>query len=357
MDSPPPPPMDDDSENDGDNNFNFVTETIKQSNVGGIEPRNTSYLDAKIKQQSSPGSSISFLLTGEILKSSAKTLRKTPQEKKKKVEKDFIKDNILRSKTPRSGVKDPNNTNPHFYNNRKNLATTQRDRTTSYFHSLNADDFQHPHAVNQYTDRDRSMNISDLDLSVSSAGGTRKKSKKKKPLYAWEAKPKESEAERQIRISQKSAKRTEGTDYKYHPDEQHDGYYLYREAIPPPSYVDFRIIFSAEDFDEFNKKKKIVDQQRRHINRVKKSREKQIMDKENTNPFYNPKYSKLEASGPNPYVDRKLIEKSLFRAWGGFKRAPHVLVHVHVSDDDDDGDFLSLLPIAVAIKIVALLRF
>jgi len=87
-----------------------------------------------------------------------------------------------------------------------------------------------------------------------------------------------------------------------------------KDAVPRDTHVDFRIVFNETDFAVFVKKKKVVDHQRKHIARVKKSREKAKRDKENEHPFFNPKYEKIDEGRPNPFIDKKKIQGSLLRS-------------------------------------------
>ena len=197
---------------------------------------------------------------------------------KKKDEKNFIKDNIVRSRTKRSkgalmvnnvakinnndNNDDPNtNINQNFYNNTKNFSPSIRDRSTSYFHQINENTFNHnnnvlrdnPNKIN--LSMDSRMNMSDLDDSFS-----RQRRMKKKPLYKWETagstKKKESDLERQVRLAEKENKTTTGQEGNYFPDEQFDGFYRIPGAEPPKKFVDFRIVISDADFEDFQKRKK-----------------------------------------------------------------------------------------------------
>jgi len=99
------------------------------------------------------------------------------------------------------------------------------------------------------------MNMSDLDDSFS-----RQRRMKKKPLYKWETagstKKKESDLERQVRLAEKENKTTTGQEGNYFPDEQFDGFYRIPGAEPPKKFVDFRIVISDADFEDFQKRKK-----------------------------------------------------------------------------------------------------
>jgi hypothetical protein len=125
--------------------------------------------------------------------------------------------------------------------------------------------------------------------------------------------PDETPEARRQRLSQKDNEHTPGVEGSYKPDSEQEGYYVKSDAAPNPSWVDFRIKLTEAEYKELAHRKKMADQVKKH-----KARFSRDGDKENGgNKNKNGAIGNMEMSAVHsvlPYVDKKAIEDSLYRA-------------------------------------------
>ena len=121
-------------------------------------------------------------------------------------------------------------------------------------------------------------------------------------MYAWEnagEQAKETEEDKLLRLTSRQSMTTINDSGLFNPSAESEGWYVKSQAEPCPHWVDFRVVMSEKNFQEFQIRHRRAKDSERHTKRFSKGK-----DKENKQDL---PYSRL------PYVDKGSVEKSLYR--------------------------------------------